>query len=115
MRATRREHLARLADVLGAAAAIRSHMGRGRLDDPLVFDAVRMRLVEIGEAIGALPDELLSTESDIPWREIVAMRHKLAHHDDDSAVGIVAATVSDDLPVLEAAVERLRVRITGAI
>lgn len=115
MRATRREHLARLVDALAAAAAIRSHLGRGQLDDPLVFDAVRMRLVEIGEAIGALPAELLSTEGDIPWREIVAMRHKLAHHYYDSALGVVAATVSDDLPVLEAAIERLRVRIAGAI
>jgi hypothetical protein len=38
------------------------------------------------------------------------MRHKLVHHYDDSALGH-AATVSDDLPVLEAAVGRLRVRI----
>lgn len=114
MKAARRDHLARLVDVLEAVAAIRSHVGRGQLDDPMVFDAVRMRLVEIGEAVGMLPDELLATEAHIPWREIVAMRHKLAHHYYDSAVGIVAATVSDDLPVLVAAIERLRARIGGA-
>jgi uncharacterized protein with HEPN domain len=56
---TRREHLARLADVREAIAAIRTHVSRGELDDMLVFDAVRMRLVEIGEAVGALPDEVL--------------------------------------------------------
>lgn len=112
MKATRREHLARLADVLDAVEAIRSHVGRGRLDDPLIFDPVRMRLVEIGETIGAIPDELLATEPEIPWREIVAMRHKLVHHHYyDAALGIMAATVSDDLPVLEAAVGRLRVRL----
>jgi len=27
-----------------------------------VFDAVRMRFVEIGEAVGALPDALLASE-----------------------------------------------------
>jgi uncharacterized protein with HEPN domain len=86
---TRREHLARFADVPVAIAAIRTHVSRGELDDTLVFDAVRMRLVEIGEAVGALPDEVLSTEPAIPWLEIVAMRHKLAHHYFDSAHGIV--------------------------
>jgi uncharacterized protein with HEPN domain len=114
VKATRREQLARLADVLEAVEAIRSHVGRGRLDDPLIFDAVRMRLVEIGEAVGAIPEELLATEPEIPWREIVAMRHKLVHHYYDAALGIMAATVSDDLPVLEAAVGRLRVRIAPA-
>jgi uncharacterized protein with HEPN domain len=48
--------------VLEAVEAIRSHVGRGLLDDPLIFDAVRMRLVEIGAAVGAIPDELLATE-----------------------------------------------------
>jgi hypothetical protein len=62
---TRREHLARLADVREAIAAIRTHVSRGELDDMLVFDAVRMRLVEIGEAVGALPDEVLSAEPAI--------------------------------------------------
>ena len=115
MKKARREHLARLADVREAIAAIRAHVSRGELDDMLVFDAVRMRLVEIGEAVGALPDEVLSAEPAIPWREIVAMRHKLAHHYYDSALGIVAATVADDLPVLEAAIVRIQARADDAI
>jgi uncharacterized protein with HEPN domain len=41
------------------------------------------------------------------------MRHKLAHHYYDSASGIIAATVSDDLPVLAAAIGRLREQLTG--
>ncbi len=114
MKRSRREHVARLDDVLGAIDAIRAHLGRGGLEDPLVFDAVRMRLVEIGEAVGALPDEVLASEPGIPWREVVAMRHKLAHHYYDSALGIIAATVSDDLPVLVAAIGRLREHLSGA-
>jgi uncharacterized protein with HEPN domain len=109
---SRREHVARLDDVLRAIDAIRAHLGRGGLEDSLVFDAVRMRLVEIGEAIGALPDEILAIEAGIPWREVIAMRHKLAHHYYDSALGIIAATVSDDLPVLAAAIGRLREQLT---
>jgi uncharacterized protein with HEPN domain len=42
------------------------------------------------------------------------MRHKLAHHYYDSALGIVAATVADDLPVLEAAIVRMQARVDDA-
>jgi hypothetical protein len=36
-------------------------MQRGGLPDALVFDAVRIRLPEIGEAVKALPAGLLGT------------------------------------------------------
>lgn len=42
------------------------------------------------------------------------MRHKLAHHYYDSALGSVAATVADDLPVLEAAIVRMQARVDDA-
>jgi hypothetical protein len=41
----------RLADIQAAIDAIRSHLQRGDLSDGLVFDAVRIRLLEIGEAV----------------------------------------------------------------
>jgi hypothetical protein len=49
----------RLADIQAAIDAIRSHLRRGDLPDGLVFDAIRIRLLEIGEAVQALPAELL--------------------------------------------------------
>lgn len=62
----------RLADIQAAVEAIHSHLGRGGLSDGLVFDAVRIRLLEIGEAVKALPDDLLDTRPSIPWRQIAA-------------------------------------------
>ena len=41
----------RLADIQASTAAIRSHLERGTLADGMVFDAVRMRLLEVGEAV----------------------------------------------------------------
>jgi len=41
----------RLHDILDAIRAIRKHLERGDLSDGLIYDAVRMRLVEIGEAV----------------------------------------------------------------
>ena len=58
----------RLDDIVAAIDAINSHVQRGPLSDGLVFDAVRIRLIEIGEAVKALPDELLASRSEIPWR-----------------------------------------------
>jgi hypothetical protein len=52
----------RLADIQAAIDAIRSHPQRGDLTDELNFDAVRIRLLETGEAVKALPDDLLATQ-----------------------------------------------------
>jgi hypothetical protein len=40
---SRRRDDQRLEDILAAIAAIGEHLGRGTLDDGLVFDAVRVR------------------------------------------------------------------------
>jgi len=45
-----RHDLQRLADVTAAITAIREHLLRGDISDGLIFDAVRVRLIEIGEA-----------------------------------------------------------------
>jgi uncharacterized protein with HEPN domain len=97
----------RLADIQAAVNAIRSHLRRGDLSDGLVFDAVRIRLLEIGEAVKALPSELLATQPDIPWRQVARMRHHLAHRYWDTAHALLQATVDDDLPQLERAVQAL--------
>ncbi len=97
----------RLSDIQAAIDAIRSHLQRGDLADGLVFDAVRIRLLEIGEAVKALPAELLDTQSSIPWNQIARMRDHLAHRYFDTAHAILQATVDDDLPDLERAIQAL--------
>jgi uncharacterized protein with HEPN domain len=97
----------RLADIQAAIDAIRAHVRRGGLDDGLVFDAVRIRLLEIGEAVKGLPDDLLATQPSIPWRQITRMRDHLADRYFDTAHAILQATVDDDLPALEQAIHAL--------
>ncbi|MCI2237214.1 DUF86 domain-containing protein, partial [Paenibacillus sp. TRM 82003] len=94
-------------DVQAALDAIDAHTRRGDLPDGLVFDAVRVRLIEIGEAVKAVPNEVLAGEPDLPWSEIARMRDHLAHRYFDTTHAIVAATVSQDMPELRHAVERL--------
>jgi uncharacterized protein with HEPN domain len=97
----------RLADIQAAIDAIRSHLRRGDLSDGLVFDAVRIRLVEIGEAVKALPEDLLATQPSIPWRQIARMRDHVAHRYFDTTHAILQATVEEDLPDLERAIHAL--------
>lgn len=97
----------RLEDILAAIEAIAAHLQRGDLGDGLIFDAVRVRLIEIGEAVKALSDELLATEAALPWAQVAGMRDRLAHRYFDTSHAILAATVDEDLPELEAATRRL--------
>ncbi len=97
----------RLADIQAAIDAIRAHLQRGDVSDGLIFDAVRIRLLEIGEAVKAVPDDLLATQPSIPWRQITRMRDHLAHRYFDTAHSILQATVDEDLPDLERALDAL--------
>lgn len=103
----------RLQDVLDAVAAIRSHLSRGDLSDGLVFDAVRVRLIEIGEAVKAISPALLETEPSQPWSAIARMRDRLAHHYFDTEHSHVLGTVTHDLDPLVSAVRRLQARDAG--
>ena len=101
----------RLDDIETAITVIRSHLARGDLSDGLVFDAVRIRLLEIGEAVKAITPSRLATEPGVPWKNIAAMRDQLAHRYFDTEHAIVNGTVTNDLEPFLAAVQRLQARV----
>lgn len=102
-----REDQARLRDIGEAIAVIRSHLTRGNLTDGLVYDAVRVRLIEIGEAVKGINPDLLARVPHVPWREIARMRDHLAHRYFDTDHAIVVDVVDHDLDRLSDAVEAL--------
>jgi uncharacterized protein with HEPN domain len=99
----------RLADIIEAIDAIRSHLARGDLSDGLIFDAVRVRLIEIGEAVKALDPELIARQPDVKWSDAAGMRDWLAHHYFDTSRVTIEVTIMEDLPSLEAAVRQLQI------
>ena len=103
----------RLADIQAAIDAIRSHLQRGDLSDGLISDAVRIRLLEIGEAVKALPAEMLGSQPDIPWTQIARMRDHLAHRYFDTDHAVLQGTVDNDLPQLERAVQALAATLSA--
>lgn len=97
----------RLLDILDAIRAIHSHLLRGPLTDGLVFDAVRVRLIEVGEAVKDVGADLLAQQPQIPWRQVAAMRNQLTHRYFDTSYAIVEHTVTTDLADLTIAVQAL--------
>lgn len=105
-----RSPIERIGDMQAAVTAIREFESRGR-DQPMVFDAVRMRLLEIGEAANGIPARLRDTEPTVPWREIIGMRNWMTHRYFDTAHAYVWATVAHDLGPLMAALDRMAIRL----
>ena len=56
----------RLLDIAVACAAITDYIERSDVGDDVVFDAIRIRLVEIGEAVKELDPSALVSEPHIP-------------------------------------------------
>jgi uncharacterized protein with HEPN domain len=106
---------ARLGDIVDAIAAIRDHLARGDLHDGLVYDAVRVRLIEIGEAVKGLDPDLLDEAPGVPWKEIARMRDHLAHRYFDTDHAIVQDIVDNDLGSLAEAVDSLIDRLDGDV
>jgi uncharacterized protein with HEPN domain len=98
----------RIADIVAALDAIDRHLARAPIDDGLVFDAVRMRLVEVGEAAKGLTADLRASEPEIPWRQLAGMRDFLAHRYFDTLHGEIEHVVAYDLRSLREAITRLK-------
>jgi uncharacterized protein with HEPN domain len=100
----RREDETRLRHMLDAAReAISFAIGRCRedLDDDRQLTLSIVKLLEIiGEAATKLAEETRSKLADLPWSDIMGMRHHLIHAYFDIDLDRVWATVIVDLPRL---------------
>lgn len=97
----------RLQDVIAACQAVTAYVALDDADESVVFDAVRMRLVEIGEAVKGIGTESREREPGIPWAQVARMRDVLAHRYFDTTHSIVMGTARTDVPEIEAAARRL--------
>ena len=73
--------------------------------------AVRYCLVVLGEALDRVPDETLALEAAIPWRQVIALRHRLVHGfwliDKDIIMEIAQNEMEPLLAALDRIVDRL--------
>jgi len=100
-----------LSDVLDAIQRIEEYM-RGVsydafFDDNLRQDAVVRQLEIIGEACRRISADVQDRYSDIPWVDIIGMRHKIAHDYFKVDLETVWDTILDDLPFLKIEMARI--------
>lgn len=110
---TRRD-AAWLSDIAAALDAIERYLSNGDLSDGMVYDACRVRLIEIGEAVKCIDATLLSSEPSVPWRQMARMRDHLTHRYFDTDHAIVHDVVDHELTPLRFAVNRLLICIAAS-
>ncbi|MBA5778856.1 DUF86 domain-containing protein [Stappia sp. F7233] len=81
-------------------------------NDRKTFKAVSASLLEIGEAVKALPEEVTERHNGIPWRAIAGMRDHVAHEYFKIDVELIWNTIENGeldllLEVIEVEIERL--------
>lgn len=67
----------------------------------VVFDAVMMQMMVIGEAVHSLSEEFKEVRHNMPWHQAVGLRNKTAHGYFDINPKIVWDTIKNDLPELK--------------
>ena len=77
------------------------------LNDNTYQDALCRRIEIIGEAASNLSDEFVSSHSEIPVRDMKAMRNVLAHQYFRVDIEYVWLTVTNDIPPLYSKIKEL--------
>ncbi|KKU44378.1 MAG: putative cytosolic protein [Berkelbacteria bacterium GW2011_GWA2_46_7] len=73
----------------------------------LVFDAIMMQIIVVGEAVNGLSEEFKERHHDMPWHQAVGLRNQTAHGYLDIKANIVWKTLKEDLPVLKDKVQKI--------
>ena len=63
-------------------------------------NATAMCVLQIGELVGHLSDDITARYTDMPWKQIRAMRNIAAHGYEEFDVDILWQTLKTDLPAL---------------
>ena len=99
-----RRELSFLKDVLSACQGIDAIVAATCEDqfrtDEVLTAAVLHHLTVIGEAISRLPGPLRERHPQVPWRQIMAVRHRIVHAYFDLDWQILWETVKGDIPEL---------------
>lgn len=100
----------RLLDILEAIERIERYSVRGEeafRSDELIQGWMTQQIQIIGEAARAISQEVRDRTPDIPWSEIIGMRHVLVHQYFEIDLDIMWQVISADLPKLKAKFQEL--------
>jgi uncharacterized protein with HEPN domain len=94
----------RLRDILEAIEHIERYARRGRDTferDELIQNWFVRHLQIIGEAARGVPEAVSNQAPEIPWKDIIGMRHILVHDYFGINTDVVWGVVERDLPILK--------------
>ena len=78
-----RREAAYLGDIVAEADVILRKLEKSSFDDfladPIFSRGVLHSLMIIGEAANRIPDEVCARYPQVPWRDLVGLRHRIVH------------------------------------
>ena len=77
------------------------------IKDPVIERAVAMSLLNIGELANGLTFDFYAKYPSIPWRDIIGLRHAVAHGYGALDFDIVWETIKNDIPNLKTQLEKI--------
>lgn len=96
-----------LADAMDHLDMLHRHLERTDLDEQLVADAVALRLAAAIESVARISRERRDEAFGDEWPLIWATRNRIAHGYAYIDLGMIAATIENDIPGFEATIRRL--------
>jgi len=77
------------------------------MNDFIPRNAISMCVLQIGELSNALTKEFISTYNKVSWRDIISVRHSMAHNYINIDLEIVWQMVTENIPELKAYCENI--------
>ena len=100
--------LKHMRDYANKAIALCRDKNKADLEHDEVFRWALIHLIEIvGEAASKCPEEIQLKYPQIPWRKVISMRNRLIHGYDSIDNNILWKTVTGNLPILIAELEKI--------
>ncbi|MDR0980031.1 MAG: DUF86 domain-containing protein [Candidatus Nomurabacteria bacterium] len=100
-----------LKDALGITEDIASRLiGKTEqdfIDDINFQDAITLRIAYVGEALNHTSPNFQEAHPEIPWRQAIGMRNRLAHDYHRIDTKDIWATATQDLPELRAVIQKI--------
>ena len=77
------------------------------LADTMLKKAVCMSLINIGESVKGLSDDIKLKNKDIPWKKAIALRDIVAHKYGTIDFEIIWQTINEDIHSLKEAIKQI--------
>jgi len=99
--------LLRLKDILNAIGDIENFLEKSSLNDRMTVMAVAYEIAIIGEACSKLSEALRVQYGDIPWSDIIGMRHRIIHDYGKVSIERLKEVIFNHIPKFKQQIETI--------